>query len=421
MADKQTPAQIVAEMRAKNAERNQAIWQALKRTPGLLAGGTVDAANVLLGLVTGKGFEGLVKKPIGGGESINEVFGMPKGTNATQDIAETVLSMLSPSGMAKAIILPAALLKPVKDIRDATKLAKQGKDAEAWKKYGVYVDPLDGEPKALLDPRKFDIPNKNIGAVESKNVPFVITPQGIKVSEKFSGPFSNVVDAPELFNSAFGMDFAKIAPETNPGLLGSFNPSTFTINLNYMKDKKQLKEILGHESQHAIQSEYDLVRGSAPEEFFSTDTNRLLIDRLTSELIDKRTVLDKAWPNVRGFDTIKYIDAKNAVNDLLAPLEAARAASFKNYERMGGEAESRAVEKLLSNPDIAKTMSPLEMQIQELTQKYGPTATRIRGDEPDILVDLWPETQAAMQQLQDPAMRNTLDQMILYFFPMIKP
>jgi len=421
MADKQTPAQLVAEMRAKNAERNQAIWQAAKRTPGLLAGGAVDAANMLLGLVTGKGWEGLVKKPIGGGESINEVFGMPKGTSATQDIAEAVMSLLSPSGMAKAIILPAALLKPVKDIRDATKLVKQGKDAEAWKKYGVYVDPLDGEPKALLDPRKFDIPDRNIGAVESKDKPFVITPQGIKVSEKFSGPFSNVVDAPELFNKAFGIEFARLAPETTLGLLGSFDPRTYTIKINYMPNKKQLKEVLGHESQHGIQSEYDFVRGSNPEEFFSTDANRLLIDSIVSDLLNKRNVLYNARPNVKGVDLVKHTDANNIIDDLLAPLEAARTASFKNYERMGGEAESRAVEKLLSNPNLAKTMSPLEMQIQELTQKYGPTATRIRGDEADILVDLWPETQAAVQKATDPNTLIMLDKMMKYFSPMVKP
>lgn len=412
MADKQTPSK-------KPVDYGEVLVEALKRTPGNILGGGVDAANLLLGLITGKGLEGFVKTPAGGSEQINKAFGMGQAQNPVQQAAEAVMSMASPGGMAKAIILPAALLKPVKDIRDATKLVKQGKDAEAWKKYGVYVDPLDGEPKALLDPYKFDIPRENIDWVESKNIPFVNTPQGIKVSEKFSGPLSKAIDAPELFQNATGLDLAKLAPETTPGLLGSFDPRTFTIKVNYMKNRKQLKEILGHESQHAIQSEYDFVRGTNPGEFFSTDANRLLIDRLISELIDKRTVLNKAWPNVRGFDTVKYIDAANAVDDLLAPLEAAKAASFKNYERMGGEAESRAVEKLLSNPGIAKTMSPLEMQIQELTQKYGPTATRIRGDEADTLVDLWPETQDAMQKLQDPAMRNTLDQMILYFFPMV--
>ena len=58
--DKQTKDQIIAEQRAADAARNSAVWNALKRTPGLLAGGPVDLANLVLGAITGKGMAGLI-------------------------------------------------------------------------------------------------------------------------------------------------------------------------------------------------------------------------------------------------------------------------------------------------------------------------------------------------------------------------
>jgi hypothetical protein len=124
--DKQTKDQIVAEQRAADAARNSAVWNALKRTPGLLAGGPVDLANLVLGAITGKGIAGLVKKPVGGSESINEAFGMPASKDAFQQGVEAVTGMLSPSGtMSKAILLLHGGPKIIKSI-DPTKLGAVG-------------------------------------------------------------------------------------------------------------------------------------------------------------------------------------------------------------------------------------------------------------------------------------------------------
>ncbi len=83
----------------------QTIWQALKRTPGLIAGGAVDVANLAMGVLAGKGLEGLSAKPVGGGEWINEKFGMPASKDAFQQGTEAALSMLSPGGLAKGALI----------------------------------------------------------------------------------------------------------------------------------------------------------------------------------------------------------------------------------------------------------------------------------------------------------------------------
>jgi hypothetical protein len=116
-APAQTQAEIVAALRAENAKSNSAVWNAVKRVPGLLAGAGVDTANLLLGALAGRGLQGLSKKPVGGSESINEAFGLKKSDNATQNAVEGVLGMMSPGGAAgaasKAMLLMHGGLKPI--------------------------------------------------------------------------------------------------------------------------------------------------------------------------------------------------------------------------------------------------------------------------------------------------------------------
>jgi hypothetical protein len=90
---------------ASQSPAGNAIWQAVKRTPGLIAGSGVDAANLALGLLAGKGLDGLSAKPVGGGEWINEQFGMSASKDALQAGTEAALSMLSPGGAAKAAVV----------------------------------------------------------------------------------------------------------------------------------------------------------------------------------------------------------------------------------------------------------------------------------------------------------------------------
>lgn len=413
---------IVADMRAQGRATDAALWNALKRAPGLIAGGSVDLANLALGFLTGKGFgNGLVDKPIGGGESINEFFGMPKSNDTTQNIAEFALGMLSPGGAAKAIILPAGLLKSVKDIKAATTLTKQGKADEAWKAHGVYIDPLDGEPKALIDPRQFYIPDVNISTVEHSSIPFTATPLGIRPSSKFIGPMNAAVNAPDLFNNVFALNILKLAKESDPSNLGSYNPRTMTLALNYMRNKQQLTEIIGHELQHGVQHEYSFVHGGNPEMFYSSKKNKNVIDALTKDLLQRRNLLYKASPNIPANERTTYNTIDQTITDLLKPLEKARMQSFSNYEKLAGEAESRAVETLLRTPALANIKSPLELQVAELANKYGAGATRLRGDEPGLMVDLLPETVAAVDKLRDRNIRTMLNQFTDYLKQRVKP
>ena len=93
MADKQNSDK-------KSVDYGEMLVEALKRTPGNIVGGGVDLANLALGLVTGKGFEGLVKTPAGGSEQINKMFGMGQSKDPAQQAAEAAMGMFSPGSMA---------------------------------------------------------------------------------------------------------------------------------------------------------------------------------------------------------------------------------------------------------------------------------------------------------------------------------
>lgn len=93
MADKQNSDK-------KPVDYGEVLVEALKRTPGNIAGGGVDLVNMALGLLTGKGLKGFVDKPVGGSESINQAVGLKQGQDPAQQAAEAVLGMFSPGSMA---------------------------------------------------------------------------------------------------------------------------------------------------------------------------------------------------------------------------------------------------------------------------------------------------------------------------------
>ena len=138
----------------------KAVWEAVKRTPGLIAGGPVDVANLALGLLSGKGLEGLSAKPVGGGEWINEFFGLKQNKDALQQGTEAALSMLSPGGVAKGAALGGASLLGMLKILNAGGAKPAGKSAE---QLGAIL--MHGGAKPITAPDPNLVPNIDYQAV----------------------------------------------------------------------------------------------------------------------------------------------------------------------------------------------------------------------------------------------------------------
>lgn len=157
MADKQTSSK-------KPVDYGEVLVEALKRTPGNILGGGVDVANLLLGLVTGKGLKGFVDNPVGGSESINQAVGLKQGQDPAQQAAEAVLGMFSPGSMVAqaaktAGIGGAAVLGMLKTL-NAGGAKPTGKGA---KETGAIL--LHGGAKPITTPDPTLIPNVDYQAV----------------------------------------------------------------------------------------------------------------------------------------------------------------------------------------------------------------------------------------------------------------
>jgi hypothetical protein len=281
----------------------QTIWQALKRTPGLIAGGAVDVANLAMGALVGKGLEGLSAKPVGGGEWINEKFGMPASKDAFQQGTEAALSMLSPSGAAKAVIVPliaanrvAKTLGIEKVVNRAEDMAKTGESA--WKigveseqalaaarnpggAMSVFVGP-DGIPRLKIDPAVASISKsagiKTAPAWYGTRTAAKLPSNMIAGKDELLGPavpLSDILYHPSLYNISPAAGTATVRHSALLDIFGgsgSYNAASNTMtlpakSLGPARIKNDpvgyLLETLLHESTHLLQMENKVRSGGA--------------------------------------------------------------------------------------------------------------------------------------------------------------
>lgn len=149
--------------------------------------------------------------------------------------------------------------------------------------------------------------------------------------------------------------------DAGPSALGSLegqNVNVFKYGLT-----KNPKSTVAHEMQHAIQALEDTPRGSSPNEFWNARQearNRVIEHNQTlSDLSDKIT--KAVDPEQRAALKTEYAETM-AARDKMTPY--ARTDPYLEYERMGGEAESRMVQNRLE-------MSPEERAATYPMKSYG--------------------------------------------------
>jgi hypothetical protein len=351
---------------ASQSPAGNAIWQAVKRTPGLIAGGAVDAANLALGLLAGKGFDGLSAKPVGGGEWINEQFGMSASKDALQAGTEAALSMLSPGGMAKAMIVPAFAIKKLGDVRTAEKIlaasrpTKAAQD-QAWSAVGIYKDPTDKQLKTVIPDTGASIRADALAAGDITKSPtswpnlpydawYGAPPRGSNVK------VGDILEHPELFSKQPYLADIKL----NEGLFmlpgnASFNPNTNTILMGPSAGQTDFVSTLLHELQHGVQTNYGFTPGGNPGMFVA---DQAAVDR-------GRKILEKAQNQAKienmPPELIKFLE------DYEATLRNVNTNATLNYKRLGGEVEARTVEHMFRTNDYTKNPANLVTEVLKST------------------------------------------------------
>lgn len=128
----------------KLAENTRSVGRAVRNLPADFAGSAVDVANILRGLVAGKGLSGYDEVPKYGSEYLREKIGSnPKPTTDVESLTALLSSFASPgkaiAGAAGILAVPAALNKEQKAI-EATLKARLAKSKDIKSPDNVVFD-----------------------------------------------------------------------------------------------------------------------------------------------------------------------------------------------------------------------------------------------------------------------------------------
>ena len=393
------------------------IGDAIKRTPANIVGGGVDLANLLSGLVSGKGLSGLVDTPVGGSKSLNTAFGLKEPQTAPQETAEMALSMLSPGAAAKGAALSlgallvgmsgakkgaklatgpgakqAGMIVPASDILDfqtfnkVTKELKAGVDPEyVFKSTGAFKSPQDDVLRAVISDLGASIkPHALIGANKATQL-------------------SDILAHPELFSKIPILQYIGVKP-TLGYRAASYTPGDFsqgipgTMYFGGFSDQNDFLSAILHETQHGVQTYGKMGMGGSPD-MFLTDKARLVkgqraatteYDRLLRELND---AADKAGVGRFSAESKKLPEHAKmaAVRKESIALDKVSTNAIDNYLKLPGEAESRLVEKMRAEGKGAETFPP------KFQSQFPDLASELDLPSPYYL-DLAPKIQALLNK-----------------------
>lgn len=328
-----------------------AIRGAVKSVTTDLPGFLLDAADQLAGEV----------KSFGEKDRSEQMFSAITGTKKGSGQAETVGSFVNPIAATQAMILPAFLTRNLKTVKEAQEAFKAGESAaEITAQTGVFKLPDnidDGILRAVLDPRNAKV-----------NLP----------AHGKSASLEEVLDFPELYAAIPPLRTGIVRTDlTKEGAM--FDPRKGEIVIGSVPGVSN-KELIGHETQHFIQSIIGMNPGSAPEQFLQNP------DRLNAV----RRMADSAYGRAISIQDTDAAQELLGYRQLLSGIS--RSADSK-YMRTAGEAEARAVESMIALPASEAIKDPLSF--------YGPTSALIKSPGAEKAVDADLDMKKLIERLMD--------------------
>lgn len=198
----------------------------------------------------------------------------------------------------------------------------------------------------------------------------------------------DLIDHPDLFMMYPELRNVNVVSDVFNPHGGFFSADSSTIGLGATRSEKAMTSTLLHEVQHAIQSIEGMTRGGNPGMFYQ---NPGRIDdaavALRNRQNDIRSLYDAAGKSLSE----RLNDPMwTALNNADRELSGVATAAHQNYLRLGGEAESRAVQKQFETGNYKQL--PLSM----LTDLTGP---RLPSADAVTPVDAVPGVQAIIDWL----------------------
>lgn len=313
MAEKKIPTQAERQAQIRN-ETEESTARILSFIRGAAKAVTTDVPGFIMDVVdriaTGEEF--------GKNDNSEKLFSKATGTKKGDEKSEQLGGMLDPKAMLKSIILPAFLTKSIKDIKTAERALEKGISGDkVYETLGVFKLPEnidDGVMRSVLHP----------GLAEFN--PRALTYEGLNINK--IQELGEVVNFPELYRLVPDLQSYRLTPE--PGLpvnSAYHNSKDKLIGLGNASSKEELMKSLLHEVQHGIQTRFDMNTGANPTMFYEDVTKA---DRAKNILAKQANAGDK-----KAAQNWNILD--------LTEQEATR-----QYKKVAGEVEARAVEKMRS-------------------------------------------------------------------------
>lgn len=257
-------------------------------------------------------------KTIGEKDRSEKMFSAVTGTSKKNEQAELVGSFVNPITAVKSIILPAALIRSAKELREATRAIDAGVDI-AEVEYATKIFKLpdnidDGKLRSILDPRNSYAKDTSPGTralEDALHFPelYAAMPRIARTKVEFDPTVSGAYMTPWENN------------KITIGDIGNVNPA----------------DVLAHETQHVVQSIFNLNSGSSSEAFVRDPQRLSTLQGILNDMYTEATIAG-------SFD----IGAQIIPMDKMLRQMAKKADI--NYIRTAGETEARAVELIRGEP-----------------------------------------------------------------------
>lgn len=273
-----------------------------------------------------------------------------KTKSGSGGIDELVGGMINPIAGAKAVIVPAMVAgKTFKQVKQAQELLNQGVDVSTvFEKTDIYPGLTDDILRSVISDTGAKLKygekliQKSLGHFGNESIG---PTQRLGLGMWENRTLGDILDHPELFSRIPELKDIPVSAQFGGWDSGAYSPETNRIFMGGTDNENEFKSILLHEVQHAIQNKYGMTQGGNSGMFYDNEQlftkARDVLDNVDRSQYDSRL---SGYNSKVITDTIK--NAKKALSN-------ASNKAFRNYENLGGEAEARAVQKLLETPQLA--------------------------------------------------------------------
>lgn len=311
---------------------------------GSLKGNTTDLLGLPVDMIhtilTSVGIK--LPKPTGGADSIRKLLGIKSTEEDTA--GEVGGSLLSPAGAAKAMIVglgrvatkagvaPEAIAKIQQTARDALQLA--GTKARVFDSSGAYAVNSDDVIRTVLSSANAKVNPK--AAVLSPGTTNVNITGGSK-------QLSELLQYDELYSLYPELKDYKVrtVPSKQVGSATHY-PVNKVIEMGPSSSIDELRSVLLHETQHAVQTAEGMQAGATPQDF-------MRVKRPSPEKI----------ASIQNMAASSDKSLSKAANRFLVVLDKDAAQSYQSYLKVPGESEARFAQKTrdMSQKDLNTEVS----------------------------------------------------------------